>query len=204
MSHFFIITGTNGVGKSSFGEYLSKNTNIAFINVDLYYKFKFGEYREFNQNEILETSKELSDLRKQYFMNHQSFALEKILTDKDSIINLLKTAKSYDFKTTLIYIGTDDTFQTSKKRIDNRVKKGLHYVEPNIIEKNLQDVIKHFKILASEFDNIIIYDNSKDYSQPKRILDIRNKEIYITNSLPEFAKDLIQNTFIERKLKDYD
>ncbi|PAF50229.1 AAA family ATPase [Helicobacter sp. 13S00477-4] len=179
MAHFIIITGTNGVGKSTFGAKLQEQSKIPFINLDLFYKNKFGQYRQYTQEEIIEASKELNALRENYFKNIQSFAMEKIIQTPQSIENLLNQAKNHNFKTSLFYIGTSDTLITSEKRINNRVAEGFHYVDPQTIQNNLKDVNDSFKNISLLFDNIVIYDNSKNYENAKRILDIRDKKIYI-------------------------
>lgn len=201
MAYCIIITGTNGVGKSTFGAKFQEQTHIPFINLDLFYKNKFGEYRQYTQEEIIEASKELNALREYYFKNNQSFAMEKIIQTPQSIEKLLNQAKAYNFKTSLFYIGTSNTLKNSEDRIKDRVTKGLHYVDPQTIQNNLKDVNNSFKIIASMFDNIVIYDNSKNYELAKRVLDIRDKTIHIARELPSFAQELIKDTFIQKELQ---
>ncbi|PAF46192.1 hypothetical protein BKH46_08630 [Helicobacter sp. 12S02634-8] len=66
-ANFIIITGTNGVGKSTMGQNLSEVLHIPFIDVDRYYKNKFGSYRQYTQSEIAQASKELEALRQGIF-----------------------------------------------------------------------------------------------------------------------------------------
>lgn len=203
--HFILITGTNGVGKSTFGHIFSRQENIPFIDIDLFYKQKFGVYREYTEDEIKETTQELSNLRQQYFENKQSFAQEMIIASAYKAERLVEQAKQHGFQTSLVYMGVDkadkEVIQTLKNRINDRITKGLHYVEPATISLNLADVITNFKKVVTFFDNIAIYNNSTFYN---RILDIRNKEIYkAKTNLPQFAKELIQDTFIDNKLKMY-
>ncbi|EAK5229409.1 hypothetical protein CA484_03020 [Campylobacter jejuni] len=57
-----------------------------------------------------------------------------------------------------------------------------------------------FKELCEHFDNVCIYDNE---NFPKKILDIRNKEIYKKeDKLSNFYLNLIQATFID-ELKNF-
>lgn len=51
------------------------------------------------------------------------------------------------------------------------------------------------------FDNIVIYDNSKNYELAKRVLDIRDKTIHIARKLLSFAHELIKDTFIQKGLE---
>ncbi|PAF44018.1 zeta toxin family protein [Helicobacter sp. 11S02596-1] len=200
-AHFIIITGTNGVGKSTFGANLQQSHQIPFIDLDLFYRQKFGSYRQYTQEEIVLASRELESLRENYFRNNQSFAMERIIQTPQSIERLLQKAKSYGFSTSLFYIGTSNTLKNSEDRIKDRVKKGFHFVDFETIKNNLEDVNKSFKLVVSMFDNITIYDNSKDYENAKRVLDVRNKEIHLVRELPAFARELIKDTFIEEKLQ---
>ncbi|HEG0497192.1 TPA: zeta toxin family protein [Campylobacter jejuni] len=195
-ANFIIITGTNGVGKSTIGQNFSKQLQIPFINIDLFYFDKYKAYREYTQDEIIETSKEIFALREHYFKTKQSFMQETIITESKNILALLEKAKEYGFNTSLFYIGIDqEDVEISNWRVINRTKKGLHYVKPKDIQANLKDVNACFKELCEHFDNICIYDN-EDF--PKKILDIRNKEIYKKdNILSDFCLNLIQDTFID-------
>ncbi|PAF41048.1 AAA family ATPase [Helicobacter sp. 11S03491-1] len=203
MRHLIVITGTNGVGKSTFGENLKNQLKMPFINLDIFYKEKFGSYRQYTQEEIIEASKELSMLRESYFRNNQSFILERIIQTPDSINGLLEKAKDYGFETSLFYIGTSNSLETSETRINDRVSKGFHFVDKETVKNNLLDVTKSFKVIANKFDNVVIYDNSRNYENAKRLLDIRHKQVYLARELPDFAKEIIENTFIEEKLKSY-
>ncbi|HHY1437281.1 TPA: zeta toxin family protein [Campylobacter jejuni] len=200
-ANFIIITGTNGVGKSTIGQNFSKQLQIPFINIDLFYFDKYKAYREYTQDEIIETSKEIFALREHYFKTKQSFMQETIITESKNILALLEKAKEYGFNTSLFYIGIDqEDVEISNWRVINRTKKGLHYVKPKDIQANLKDVNACFKELCEHFDNVCIYDNE---NFPKKILDIRNKEIYKKeDKLSNFYLNLIQATFID-ELKNF-
>nr|WP_172402610.1 hypothetical protein [Helicobacter sp. 12S02634-8] len=126
--------------------------------------------------------------------------LERIITTPQSIRKLLEDAKNSGFITTLFYIGVSNALDISKERIEYRVKQGLHFVDTQTIKNNLVKLNQAFKLVAPWFDNITIYDNSKNYETTKRILDIRNKRIYSQNPLPEFVYTLIKDTFIQKLL----
>lgn len=200
-ANFIIITGTNGVGKSTLGQNFSKQFQIPFINIDLFYFDKYKAYREYTQDEIIETSKEIFALREHYFKTKQSFMQEIIITESKKILTLLEKAKEYDFNTSLFYVGIEqENISKSQERVNERYSKGLHYVKPKDIQANLKDVNACFKELCEHFDNVCIYDNE---NFPKKILDIRNKEIYKKeDKLSNFYLNLIQATFID-ELKNF-
>ena len=158
---FILITGTNGVGKSTLGKELEEKYKIPFVNPDLFYKNKFGGYYDFSREQMMEVTNELRQMRDTFFEDKKSFAIEKIL-DHDSVISKLVTqAHKSGFETTLLYIGVDQQQEISKTRIENRLSEGAHNVDPDVVDKNLKDCIRCFKEVAHKFDNVAILDNSK-------------------------------------------
>lgn len=189
---FIIVSGTNGVGKSTFGEKLQDQYDIPFINPDLYYKNKYGGYFEYSHEQIRQTSQELSDIRQHYLNTKQSFAVEKIISDEKEILHLIDQAKQHGFKTTLIYIGMD-TLDLSHDRIKNRVLEGAHNVQPRIVEQNLKDSIKNFQTLSSAVDNVLLYDNTIKNQNPKMIYDKRSDIVkFAAPQQPEWAMSLTE------------
>lgn len=187
---FIIIAGTNGVGKSTFGKKLEAISNIPFIDPDLYYKHKYGGYFEYSHDQILETSQELSSIRKHYFETRKSFAVEKILSNEKEILHLIDQAKQNGFQTTLVYIGTD-TLSLSNDRIVKRALEGAHYVKPEIVEYNLQESIRNFSTLSKAVDNIVIYDNSLHRGNFVKLLDSRSNVVkFEADNQPEWSLKL--------------
>lgn len=203
---FTIITGTNGVGKSTFGKKFEEETKIPFINPDLHYKNKFGGYYDFTIEQQREASNELKQKREDFFKDKKSFAIERILDHESVISKLAKQAHENGFNTALIYIGVDRK-EISNLRIENRLSEGAHNVDSDIVEKNLKDCIKCFKSVAREFDNVLIYDNSahRNSNHFIKIYDRRNDHVkFEAAHKPKWAKDLIDNSFTLQKDKGID
>lgn len=197
---FVIITGTNGVGKSTFGKAIEERYKIPFINPDLHYKKKFGGYYDFTIEQQKEASNELKAMRNNFFQEKTSFAIERMLDHESVISGLVAQAHRNGFDTALWYVGVDQQ-EISKARIENRLSEGAHNVDPQIVDKNLKDCIRCFKQVAHKFDNVVIFDNSKmDTSfNPKRVYDIRNGVISVDlKDKPLWAKDLVNA--LEKKI----
>lgn len=200
---FILITGTNGVGKSTLGKEIEEKYNIPFVNPDLFYKNKFGGYYDFSREQMTEATNELRQMRDTFFEDKKSFAIERIL-DHDSVISKLVTqAHKSGFETTLLYIGVDQQQEISKTRIENRLIEGAHNVDPDVVDKNLKDCIRCFKEVAHKFDNVAILDNSKMDKKfnPKRVYDIRNGVVSVDlKDKPLWAKELVNA--LEKKINN--
>jgi predicted ABC-type ATPase len=197
---FVIITGTNGVGKSTLGKALEERYNIPFINPDLHYKKKFGDYRHYSDIELRETSDELKTIRNDLFQDKKSFVIERILDHESIISKLVTQAHKSGFDTALFYVGVDQK-EISKTRIENRLSEGAHNVDPDVVDKNLKDCIRCFKQVAQKFDNVVIFDNSKTDASfnPKRVYDIRNGIVSVDlKDKPLWAKELVNA--LEKKI----
>lgn len=200
-----LIAGTNGVGKSTFGKELEERYQIPFINKDLYYKNKYGDYLNFTSEQIKETSQELENKRLGYFIGKKSFAYEDVLNKEGIIYHLLRQAKNYGFETTLFYLGVND-IEASNIRIEKRVQEGAHFVDPEIVRKNTQESFATFKKVAPKFDNIVIYDNSSTDVKftPKRVYEMRNGVVKIdVKDKPLWVRELI-DVFDKKNMKRND
>ncbi len=202
---FIMIAGTNGAGKSTLGKELEERYQIPFINKDLYYKNKYGDYLNFTHEQLKETSQELESKRIGYFTDKKSFAYEDVLTKEGAIYHLLRQARMYGFETSLIYLGVNN-IETSNSRIQNRIKEGAHFVDPEIVRKNTQDSIATFKKVAHKFDNVTIYDNSNvnERFSPKRVYEIRGGVVKIdAKDKPLWARELV-SIFDNKNIKTND
>jgi predicted ABC-type ATPase len=203
MSNLIIVSGTNGVGKSTFGNYLKTHNNTPFINTNEFFKNMFGGFYNYGDDELRAGSTAIHKLQNKYFNKKRPFAVERILNNEKEINNLIDRAKSYDFKVSLVYIGIN-TIELSKKRIEQRHKEGGHNVESNIIKENLVLSVQNFQKICSRVDYIILYDNSKTDKRYRKLFDARDKKIHFQEQdLPAWSKPLIEtiNTkVIERSL----
>ncbi|MDR3177543.1 MAG: zeta toxin family protein [Campylobacteraceae bacterium] len=193
MSNLIIISGTNGVGKSTFGGYLKMRNDILFINTDEFFKNMFGGFYQYSNEELKAGTMAIHNLQNRYFSKRRIFAVERILSGEKEINNLIDRAKSHSYKISLVYIGIN-TLELSIKRVKQRFKEGGHNVENDIIKENLDLGIKNFQTICPKVDNVILYDNTKaDSGRYKKLLDMRDKKIcFQTQELPKWSRHLVE------------
>ena len=81
-------------------------------------------------------------------------------------------------------------------RIKNRVKKGGHNIENDVVEKRYYESLKNLKEIILKFDKIQLYDNSNKYIEFFSFED--NKILFKTEDI-SWAKEAIE--LIENKIK---
>jgi predicted ABC-type ATPase len=195
---FIIISGTNGSGKSSFGEQLNKTIGIPFIDTDSLYKAKYGEYRNYTQDELVETSKEISKLRDFYFSQKTSFAVEKILSNEKEIKHLINKAKENGFLVSLVYIGLDKIHENNARILNRHANEGKHFVKSSLVKENLDLSIQTFNKTAYFFDNVLLYKNQFG-SYFEKIYDKRGSEtIKKTDKMPTWACKMLLSSAEEK------
>jgi predicted ABC-type ATPase len=96
---------------------------------------------------------------KELLVNKETFAIETTLTTL-SYINLIKEAKKDSYKIVLVYFWLENV-KLANQRIIERVKKGGHMVEKEIVKRRYNKGLKNlFSIFVKISDEWIMFDNS--------------------------------------------
>jgi predicted ABC-type ATPase len=119
----------------------------------------------------------------------ETFAIETTLTTL-SYINLIKIAKRDGYKIVLVYFWLDNV-KLANQRIMERVKKGGHIVEKEIVQRRyIKGLNNLFNIFVKITDEWIIFDNSG--KSPTKIAEkLKGIDINIYNR--NIWKGLINN-----------
>jgi predicted ABC-type ATPase len=159
-----IIAGPNGAGKTTFvNTFLPEYTNVReFVNADLIAK---GISPFEPEGALIEAGKVLLGRVRQLIEEKFSFALETTLSGK-SYIDLVHHAKDVGFTIRLYYIYLNSV-ELSINRIKDRVRKGGHNVERDVVirryERSLKNLFSLYLPLAEEWQLI---DNSTATFRP--------------------------------------
>lgn len=197
MPNLYIITGSNGAGKSSLGsEYVPENLKKNIFDGDKVFMEKrkelwkngvkspkeniklAGEYVNFTFENLVENA----------IKNFEDFAYEGHFTN-DETWKIPQKFKDSGYEINLIFFGLTNT-NLSEIRVIGRAKEGGHYVEPITIASNFYGNLEKLDIYFPIFDSIIIYDTST--TEHIGIVEIQNGKV--TNSI-EISK--IPNWFKE-------
>lgn len=216
MPVLFVITGSNGAGKSTIGStFLPPKIKQAYAVFDGD-KLASEKVRELHKKGLpYKEAKRIADewinayfieQVKQALKNNDHFAYEGHFRYEYSWKTLQKFHKK-GYELSLIFMGLSDP-HLSELRVIDRAKFGGHNVPLYEIEMNffgnLEKVNKHFKI----FDELLFIDTSESFKH-KILLEIKkSKVLFYTRSkdLPEWFKKHLPNLLklikTEEKLKD--
>ncbi len=186
MKHAVIISGPNGSGKSTFAQKYIEEYSYAFINAD-----------EIEKNlENPGTAKShlqagrifFGNLRKQIREN-RSFILESTLSG-NYLIKFLKELREKEYYITIIYVYLKNP-QYCIERINNRVKRGGHFVNPEDVKRRFyrskNNFWKYYKELADEW---IAISNSGELPEIFAMGEGNNFKVVNEFKLTNFLEDI--------------
>ena len=158
---FYLFAGVNGAGKSTLYNTESLDINIkdtVRINTDEIVR-KIGNWK--NDSDQIKAAKIAINLRNDCFQYGKSFNEETTLTGK-TILKIIDKVKEQGYELQLFYVGLNSS-DIAKERVKNRVEKGGHNIENDVIEKRYYESLKNLKKIISKFDKVYLYDNSIKY-----------------------------------------
>lgn len=181
MPDLFIITGSNGAGKSTVGpDYLPINiqNHYPVFDGDLLYTKKLSELfpgvirsakyaRQEALNWVVGLFEELTHVAMD---NNDHFVYEGHFTNNETW-EKPKAFKEAGYKVHLIFFGLDN-IELSQFRVTERVTEGGHYVDGTTLMNNFYGNLEKLNIYYSLIDDLTIVDTSKiDHRILLRITD---------------------------------
>lgn len=190
MPDLYIISGSNGAGKSTIGQdyvpaYILEDSPI--FDGDKLYMQKHSELwqsgmrinkqiQEIANDFVTET---FNSLVENALKNKKHFAYEGHFTETNSW-NIPKEFKMQGYSVNMIFFGLNDT-KESELRVLDRVRDGGHNVPRLMIENNfygnLEQLNRHFHLL----DSLLIFDTST--LKPLLLAQVANSRMELT--IPE-------------------
>jgi len=153
-----IIAGPNGAGKSSLArvtllpDFLKSNE---FVNADEIAKILSPQKPE---KSAIQAGR-LMLQRMDFLLNESvNFAFETTLSAK-IYLNFIKKAQKLDYKVNLIFLILQSS-KLAKIRVENRVSKGGHNIEPKTIERRFQRGLENLQDYLKIVDTASIYESS--------------------------------------------
>lgn len=167
MPDLYIITGSNGAGKSSLGTaYIPESLQDKVFDGDKLLMIKKKEFWDSGIKSPKECTRQAAKIVHTTFENltnialaHQAdFAYEGHFTN-EATWDVPRRFKNSGYHIHLIFFGLTDT-NISELRVIARTKEGGHYVDPITIADNFYGNLEKLDIHFPLFDTVDIYDTS--------------------------------------------
>ena len=101
--------------------------------------------------------------RNRLIKEEESFCQETTLTGK-GILNSLRKIKDQGYQINMYYVGVENA-NISLERIKNRVRKGGHGIDEEVVRRRYDNSLENLKEAFKICDNITIYDNTKNFTK---------------------------------------
>ncbi|MGC4101437.1 zeta toxin family protein [Ferruginibacter sp.] len=203
MPVLYIVTGSNGAGKSSVGpDYIPIHLRNVVFDGDKLFMQKRTElwlnglksHKECKKlaGEFVETA--FDNLVTTSLSSNKDFAYEGHFTT-DATWNIPKRFKDAGYKTHLIFFGLTDT-DLSETRVVARAKEGGHYVDPLSLVTNFYGNLEKLDKYFSIFNSITIVDTSGiehvglvelKNGRCHSALSVKQLPYWFTNNLPQIT-----------------
>ena len=198
----FIITGSNGAGKSTYKQALlpAEHNQLDIFDGDAFYTQQSTVLYKLTHSskearrlaeEALE--REFLKLVELSISEKKNFAYEGHFTGAGAW-GIPKRFKKEGFEIHLIFCGLN-TLTNSKKRVQTRVKKGGFHVMPLAIENNywgnMQMLDKNFEL----FNSVRLVDTSKIVVHIAKLVFGKTADTLSKNKIPEWLKKGMPNIF---------
>jgi len=186
------VAGPNGAGKSTFSEELSNPGAIVF-DVDKVIARIEAQSPGMPKKKVYDTAtQEFFNQANAAVKQKQHFTLETNFRDKE-LIDIVAQFKRRGYTTNMIYL-TLDSIEQSIYRVNKRVLNGGHFVDHKNIQLNYDEGLLYLERYAASFDNLEIVDSSKDFSEFRSLLSIKQQElIFLSTNLPASVEQTIIN-----------
>ncbi|MES2388142.1 MAG: zeta toxin family protein [Bacteroidota bacterium] len=169
MPDLYIITGSNGAGKSSVGpQFLPAHilSNHQVFDGDLLYLKKRNEFFAQNSRAPKEAHKRAAEFVKAHFEELVEDALlnKQIFVYEGHFINhatwdIPKRFKDVGYNISMLFLGLHDP-DLSEARVLDRTKYGGHFVDRATIEANFTGNLEKLEVYWPLIDSLTIFDTS--------------------------------------------
>ncbi len=183
----WMLTGGNGVGKSTFYKLYLKPLGLPFVNADIIAKFSFPDAPEAHS---YEAAKLADQIRNELLLNGDSFCFETVYSHP-SKIDFVAKAKALGYEIIMVFIHLENV-QLNQARIAQRVNEGGHSVPDDKVQSRIPRTLQNIKASIPLCDRLQVYDNSYQDSPYRPVFSVKNGKVTVlADTLPDWANDLL-------------
>lgn len=137
-----------------------------------------------------------SFLREKLFKSNKSFCFETVMSHVSKLDDI-RDANSLGYKSYLYFVCIDDP-EINISRVENRVQKGGHDVDSNIIKARYTRTLNNLFPAIEISDKVYLFDNSSEkLTLIAEINDAKSLKLHINEEdFPNWFKEHVLNHFI--------
>ena len=184
MPSLYIITGSNGAGKSTIGpDYLPQSVQVScnvFDGDKLFlekqrdlWKSGITAHKEAKKIAFTFVEETFDSLVENVISNNIDFAYEGHFTN-EATWDIPKRFKDCGYQTNMVFFGLTDT-DLSELRVVNRTNEGGHYVDPVTVAANFYGNLEKLNLHYGIFNSLQIIDTSE--TEHKVLCVFKNGEV---------------------------
>ena len=189
MPNLYIIAGCNGAGKTTASmTVLPEILNCyEFVNAD---EIARGLSPFQPEKVAIEAGRIMLNRIKHLVETGEDFAFETTLATK-SYVSFIQKAKEQGYKVTLVFVYLN-SIELAKQRVKDRVSKGGHHIEAEVIERRYHAGLKNFLHLYMPVCDLwMLIDNS---SENFELTEITSGEL---NEIKSVTNYIVWNQILE-------
>ena len=189
MPNLYIIAGCNGAGKTTASmTVLPEILNCyEFVNAD---EIARGLSPFQPEKVAIEAGRIMLNRIKHLVETREDFAFETTLATK-SYVSFIQKAKEQGYKVTLVFVYLN-SIELAKQRVKDRVSKGGHHIEAEVIERRYHAGLKNFLHLYMPVCDLwMLIDNS---SENFELTEITSGEL---NEIKSVTNYIVWNQILE-------
>ncbi|GHU20055.1 hypothetical protein FACS189475_08340 [Betaproteobacteria bacterium] len=194
-----IFAGPNGSGKSTTNAEILNDPELNFkgeyINADDIAKALANEISDYRKRNI--KAAEIAVQRRQTAMNeNRTFAFETVMSTPEKVA-IMTQAKAKNYDVALYFITTDNP-EINVARVEARVAKGGHAVDPDAIRRRYHSTMDLLPCAVEHADSARIIDNSGNKSVSVAIKR-SDRLTQIKPNLPEWVDEKLVKPYRDRE-----
>jgi len=188
-----VLAGPNGAGKSTFYDVFLSESELLFLNADL--------FAAETGIDSFDAARILDETRARMIRDGIGFITETVFSDPHGAkLTMLRSAAEGGYEVTLIYIGVSNT-DLLARRVDQRIARGGHDVPRDRIASRFERSLRNLKSALSLVTTVKLYDNS-DVDEPYRhvaTFDRGSLTFRRKGRLPAWTRGIVPVTRRKRK-----
>ena len=184
----WLLTGGNGVGKSTFYNTRLQPLHIPFVNADILAKQLYPDSPESHSYDAAIIA---SHMRNDLLQQGRTFCFETVFSHP-SKIDFIAQAKALGYEIVLVYIHLQ-SISLNQARITQRVSEGGHHVPDEKVQSRIPRTMANVKQAIPLSDYCYLLDNSEFDNPFQQIATIHQGQlIYIADQAMDWAQTMLE------------